>query len=117
MKDKDIVGVLCRVDNAWGKGYEIFCPGCGFLHYIAVELAQRNGAQWTFDGNHQSPTFSPSLLMNIPEDEEAGFEHPAITCHSFIRVGHWEFLGDCTHALKGQRVPIPPYPASVKTDA
>jgi hypothetical protein len=31
-------------------------------------------------------------------------------CHSFIRDGHWEFLGDCAHQLAGQTVPMVPLP-------
>lgn len=31
-------------------------------------------------------------------------------CHSFVRAGKIEFLGDCTHALKGQTVPLPDWP-------
>lgn len=31
-------------------------------------------------------------------------------CHSFIRKGQWEFLGDSTHALAGQNVPLVPLP-------
>jgi hypothetical protein len=31
-------------------------------------------------------------------------------CHSFIRNGQWEFLGDCAHKLAGQTVPLPPLP-------
>ena len=31
-------------------------------------------------------------------------------CHTFIRAGQIEFLGDCTHALKGQTIPLPPLP-------
>lgn len=31
-------------------------------------------------------------------------------CHSFVRAGRIEFLGDCTHALAGQTVPLPPWP-------
>ena len=27
-------------------------------------------------------------------------------CHSFVREGKIEFLGDCTHALKGQTVDL-----------
>lgn len=28
-------------------------------------------------------------------------------CHSFVVDGQMQFLGDCTHALAGQTVPIP----------
>lgn len=52
---------------------------------------------------------------SIPED---GFYKPThavepgskTTCHSFVKAGQWEFLGDCTHHLKGQTVAatVPP---------
>ena len=31
-------------------------------------------------------------------------------CHSFVSDGQWQFLGDCTHALAGQTVPVVPIP-------
>lgn len=31
-------------------------------------------------------------------------------CHSFIREGQWQFLGDCEHKLAGQTVPMVPVP-------
>lgn len=31
-------------------------------------------------------------------------------CHSFLRSGVWEFLGDSDHHLAGQRVPMVPLP-------
>ena len=27
-------------------------------------------------------------------------------CHSFLRAGVWDFLGDCAHHLAGQQVPM-----------
>lgn len=32
-------------------------------------------------------------------------------CHYFIKAGRIEFCGDCTHALKGQTVDLPDFPA------
>lgn len=32
------------------------------------------------------------------------------SCHSFLRDGVWDFLGDCAHALAGQKVPMVPVP-------
>ena len=31
-------------------------------------------------------------------------------CHSFVTDGLIQFLGDCTHALAGQTVDMPPWP-------
>ena len=61
---------------------------------------------WSFNGNYDAPTFSPSMLANKGRQEE---HHPI--CHSFLENGVWRFLGDCTHDMAGQRVPmIPPEP-------
>ena len=34
-------------------------------------------------------------------------------CHHFIRDGKIQFLGDCTHALRGQTVDLPDIPPGV----
>lgn len=31
-------------------------------------------------------------------------------CHSFLRDGVWDFLGDCAHRMAGQKVPMVPLP-------
>lgn len=33
-------------------------------------------------------------------------------CHSFLRAGVWDFLGDSAHHLAGQQVPMVPLPKS-----
>ena len=85
-------------------GYGHWCPGCEEMHYIAVEKPLANGAQWTFDGDVEAPTFSPSVRHT-----HLGLTSPEC-CHYFIRGGNIEFCGDCTHALSGQTVPLPPWP-------
>lgn len=86
------------------------------------------GPGWTFNGNFDAPTFSPSVLVTSghyapdrPEgkkcwcdynadlvakgEEPSGFE--CYRCHSFVVDGQMQFLGDCTHALANQTVPLP----------
>ncbi|WP_241754456.1 hypothetical protein [Cupriavidus basilensis] len=41
-------------------------------------------------------------------DEERDFE--CGVCHSFVTDGRIQFLGDCTHALAGQTVPLAEFP-------
>lgn len=79
-------------------GFE--CPGCGQLHAIPVEGPKA----WGFNGSLERPTFTPSLLVRW----EQGPEHTQHVCHSFVREGQIEFLGDCTHALAGKTVPLTP---------
>jgi hypothetical protein len=69
------------------------CPGCKWEHAFSPNVHQ-------FDGNMDRPTISPSLLHNSSH-----------VCHSYIKDGVIEFLGDCWHELKGQKVPLPHYPA------
>lgn len=86
-------------------GYLARCPGCGGSHFIAVDKPLRNGARWSFNNDPLNPSFSPSLLVTIPETRNNdGTVWPREVCHSFIRNGHWQFLSDCTHKMAGQTV-------------
>ena len=70
-----------------GDGTLVYwCPGCKTAHSV--------NRKWTFDGNYDNPTFSPSVLA-------AGREP---RCHCFIRNGRFEYLSDCTRALAGMTV-------------
>ena len=79
--------------DAEGTSYWLWCPGCDDAHRI------NDG--WQFDGNIEAPTFSPSILVNYGNNPDG---HK--TCHSFLRAGVWEFLGDSTHAFAGQNIPM-----------
>lgn len=97
------------------------CPGCrtpytlpdgtehtpSGLHMLPVNTTE-HAPQWTWDGNLEHPTLEPSILSHIqPYDEES---KPLGICHSYLRAGVLEFLGDCTHGLAGQHVPLPDLP-------
>ncbi len=90
----------------WGeaKAVSFWCPGCEEMHMIVVERWSGQGPVWGWDGNIVAPTFSPSIrcYRDLPTGN--------ILCHSFIRNGRIEFLGDCTHSLKGQTVDLPDLP-------
>jgi hypothetical protein len=80
-----------------GKGFMVFCPGCGNHHVLRTEAPEGHRPIWTWNGSMEAPTFSPSLLV------APGTAHQ---CHSFIRDGVWEYLDDCHHSMKGQKVPM-----------
>ncbi len=102
------------ITDAQGRFHSISfrCPGCiwaeGDLmwHSIetewmpegAVRVPHARQDRWEFNGDLERPTFSPSLLRNGGSRS---------TCHSFVRDGRIEFLGDCTHALAGKTVDLP----------
>ena len=79
------------------------CPGClelgggSGLHMLPVNSTEESPS-WDWDGNLEAPTLSPSILT--------GKDDPARRCHSFLKAGVFEFLGDCAHSLAGTSVPM-----------
>jgi len=80
-----VSSVLRRVEG----GFAHWCPGCEELHRLPDS--------WTFDGNLESPTFTPSFKHEWREH----------VCHYVLTSGVLNFCGDCTHALAGHAVPLP----------
>lgn len=97
-----------------GKRYRdvvMWCPGCELIHRVTIvgENGDLPPFEWTWDGNIDAPTLSPSLLVTrrYGGDGPDGYD---VRCHSFVRAGRWEFLSDCSHALAGQTIALPPLP-------
>lgn len=100
------------------EGYSAWfeCPGCEMGHAVNVEAG--HGPVWDWNGSLERPTFSPSVLVTgvhrLTEDERSRLmrgervEPRPLQCHSFVRDGNIEFLSDCTHAMAGKTVPLPP---------
>lgn len=88
------------------------CPGCEEMH--GIQVGDGPGPRWGFNGNHERPTFTPSILVrwsepsDVPEEFDDTSKDKQMVCHSFVTGGQIQFLGDCTHALAGQTVPLPP---------
>lgn len=80
-----------------------WCPGCDCAHGPAVGVGE--GPRWGYNNNPYAPTFTPSILVTFGRATEAPY-----VCHSFVTDGQIQFLNDCYHHLKGQTVPIPPWP-------
>ena len=94
-------------------GFSFYCPGCANYHvfytkphkggkYKDGKWTAADGPVWKFDGNMESPTFTPSLLIYEGRHPDGELGHPR--CHLFVRQGKIQFLGDCGHKLKGQTV-------------
>lgn len=100
---------------------EIKCPGCKSYHYLGITPGTR--PCWTFNGDLEKPTFSPSLLQRSghyvsgqkqPPDcwlcnnaeESEKYNYACGVCHSFIKDGMIQFLTDSTHALAGKTAPL-----------
>ena len=86
------------------------CPGCALMHHnsglhmLPVNTTLKSPS-WSFDGNIEEPTVNPSILTH------SGVAGKETTCHSYLRAGMFDFLGDCTHELAGQKVPMLDLPA------
>lgn len=86
-------------DRRGRPDFLFWCPGCKCSHGVWVSSANgHTGATWGFNGNMDLPTFTPSILCR------SGNESGPTVCHSFVRDGRIEYLGDCTHDLRGQTV-------------
>lgn len=70
--------------------YAIYCPGCECYHAF--------DGRWTFNGDFNNPTFSPSMLVNQHKPESR--------CHSFVTDGKIQFLSDCFHKYAGQTLEL-----------
>lgn len=128
------------ISRVLGEGEDgsiwFFCPGCKGPHSIKVNLPNTPGPNWGFNGNPDTPTFTPSVLARttgapdgrcvMTAEEEA--EYDAIykaggreavfasrfgkVCHSYVTDGRIQYLGDCTHQLAWNTVDLPDWEES-----
>jgi len=94
------------------QSYWMWCPAC--------DDSVRINDGWAWNGNLAKPTFTPSILITGGQWEPGHkfykpSHHKVATgektiCHSYLVDGVWQFLGDCTHDLAGQHVPMVPVP-------
>ena len=96
---------MSKVRNLIGGGVAFFCPGCKSVHAVNT-----SGPRWDYNGNLDAPTFSPSIVVTYSGADTGQDDAPPEICHSFVRDGMIQFLGDSTHALAGQTVEIPEWP-------
>lgn len=90
--------------NFWAWMFE--CPGCECCHYF--------NDKWNFNGNFESPTVTPSILVRgfrpvTDEEVERIMGGEVITpvptvCHLYLTDGKIHYLDDCTHKLACQIV-------------
>ncbi|WPZ24851.1 DUF6527 family protein [Sulfitobacter pontiacus] len=100
------------------------CPGCNESHQVTVDGSRG----WTFNGDGDSPTFSPSVLVRsghyiqghtgdcwctARDRKGRPFGAKCFRCHSFVTDGRIRFLDDCTHDLAGQTVDLPDWPVTL----
>jgi hypothetical protein len=117
------MGQVSKFLRRTSSGYSYWCQGCEETHAV--------NDTWQFDGNVDAPTFSPSVSVTsghfVPgwkgpscwctynaahPDKPTVFE--CSRCHHFIKGGMVKFLGDCTHSLAGQTLPLPELPEHLR---
>jgi hypothetical protein len=104
---------ISRVLRSVEDGGLLFkCPGCANNHMIKTGAG--SGPRWGWNGDVEKPTFTPSVLVtyngaDAGQDRGDGALAPPAVCHSFVTDGRIQFLTDCTHALAGQTVDLPPF--------
>ena len=101
-----------------GGKVAFMCPGCKQMHHVTVDGSRG----WTFNGDGDKPTFSPSVLVrsghhmpghtgdcwcNARDSDGQPFGPICFLCHSFVTDGQIRFLSDCTHELADQTVDLP----------
>ena len=110
---------MARAKKAEPNRVHFWCPGCDDVHGIHT-----GPDGWTWNGDLDLPTFTPSLLVHMTKwhgtfEEHGKWTRPThanvepggqATCHSFVTDGRIQFLGDCTHHLAGQTVDLPEWP-------
>jgi hypothetical protein len=100
-------------------GFAWWCPACGEMHPLP------DG--WTFDGNLEAPTFSPSFKhTGVQIIKDAGGEWTgewvkdasgAVApwcCHYVVTAGQVAYCGDSTHAMANMTVPMPDLPEHLR---
>lgn len=105
--------------RVWKNRVTVICPACRDVEIqkgytdpadggVAGEHTvpfEGDGA-WSFDGDLQTPTLAPSLLLTYT----FGDPQQTYICHSFVKAGQIQYLSDCTHALAGQTVELSEFP-------
>ena len=74
-------------------GFFFYCPGCdhGHVFYTAGPTT------WGFNGDHEHPTFTPSLLNTCEKHPDPKQRR----CHMNLTSGKLIFHADCAHDLAG----------------
>lgn len=97
--------------SQYGGGIAHWCPACNGMHLFSLDGP---GAKWTWNGNVEKPTFTPSMLIRTGPRPTVPVGRPDAgkvdVCHYIMTDGMINFCVDCTHEMAGQSVPIPDWP-------
>jgi hypothetical protein len=91
-----------REDGTPNEDAVFMCPACDDTHVLRII---GKPFVWEFNGDDELPTFSPSVL--VTHAGGYGEQRLKTCCHSYVRNGRIEYLGDCTHKFAGQTIDLP----------
>jgi hypothetical protein len=96
MKARQVSGLLDRFQNGESRPGEIelsfddsgeitgllaCCPGCGELQILPAKKKSATGGSWSWDGNREAPSLSPSILHHCKD---------GIFWHGYLAKGEFE---------------------------
>lgn len=87
-----------------GETFMFWCPGCGHGHTVPTP-------RWGFNGDVNSPTFSPSVRHYVTHNYEGGDGREETLCHYHVKAGKIEYCNDCKHQFNGQTIDMVDIPA------
>lgn len=82
-----------------------YCPACRNCHPYNINNTNPKH-NWSFNGDLQSPTFSPSLRVL---DGKGG-----TTCHLFVEQGKIKYCDDCPHSYASKTIDLPEIPKELE---
>ncbi len=88
------------MENEGQKSAMLYMPGLPCPVQINVSGPH---PVWGWNGDVYNPTFTPSILTQLPWGEEGR----VIVNHVFVHCGHIRYLGDCTHEYAGKTMELP----------
>ena len=112
-----MVDVARKWAGGGAEGIHFICPGCNEAHTVRTKPDSQR-PRWSWNGSLSMPTLTPSVLLTdykpSPDDNDRLNQDGTrkliqYICHSFVTDGRIQFLSDCTHALAGQTVDLPPW--------
>jgi hypothetical protein len=105
--DTEYIKVGIKLKHTGGRAH-FMCPACDSIHTISVAYDEADPKRpiWGWNNSDDSPTFTPSINRILGPYPDGSSK----ICHSFVRDGHIQFLGDCTHAFAGKTMEIPDFP-------
>jgi hypothetical protein len=88
----------CAVEEATHVTLNIPGPSGRLTLPVIIKGTREGTGCWTWNGSTTAPTLRPSVLTTAHD----------YRCHSWINDGAAQFLGDCSHDMRGQTVPLNP---------